>query len=510
VPEVRDEELPRRRVRWMWPEGFAAGVVGLPFLAAIIRAFRGTGRLGGDLAVTELAVRSVGTQAVLVGPYSRFGWNHPGPLYFYLLAPFYWLAGADGRAINAGAILLGLAAAASILIFARRRGGSGLMLWTAIVLALLVWHLDEAAWSSWTPYVTVMPAAAFLMAAWSLGCVDRWALPLAVVTGSFVIQTHIGYLPLVVSVGAAAFVVCVVRVGRYRRTLRQWRIPTVLAVGLFVVVWLPPVIDAFVNDPSNLDQLRAFWEHPVAQETHSASDGWSVATRGLSGFLDGRTETADPDVSGRGASWDSLIAAAAVVAAGALALRRRHWDVLVLLGLLAVAFAASIYAVSQVVDELFLHLVLWTSVLSFVAWVAVGAAAVPELTRSRATARVSAAIAVLSGLAAVILIWPGITPIDSANPRAEVMISHVERHLPDRRPVVVRLGASADWEWATTLVAGLRDDGFHVHGERQPGAMTIVFEPRDLRDVQPSDALVTIVGERSECGTAELCVPESR
>jgi hypothetical protein len=161
-----------RLTRW-WPEPFASAIVGLPFLAAIVRAFRETGRLAGDDAVTELIVRAVGMHAVLVGPYSRFGWNHPGPIYFYLLAPFYWLFGADGRAIAAGAILLGLASAGSILIFARRRGGSGLMLWAAIVLALLIWHLDEAAWSSWPPHVAVLPAAAFLIAAWSLACVDR-------------------------------------------------------------------------------------------------------------------------------------------------------------------------------------------------------------------------------------------------------------------------------------------------------------------------------------------------
>lgn len=510
---VTDVHAPRRDAgerlpRW-WPEAVASAVIGLPFVAAVARAFRGAGRLGGDLALTELAVRAVGTHAVLVGPYSRFGWNYPGPLYFYVLAPFYWLFGADGRAITVGAILIGLASACSILIFARRRGGSGLVLWSAIILGLLLWHLDEAAWSSWTPYATVLPAAAFLMAAWSVACVDRWALPVAAVTGSFVIQTYLAYIPLVAAVGGAALIVCVMRMLRGAQAFRAWRLPVALAAGLFVLVWTPPTIDAFVHDPSNLDQLRAFQEDYIAQETYTAGDGWQATTHGLSGFLEGRADTSDQDVAGRGASWASVIAVGAVAAAGLLAARRRRWDALVLIGLLLVASAASVYAVSQVVDELHSHIVLWTCVLSFMAWFSVGAAVVPELEHSRVVRRMTVGAAVAGGVAVAILVWPGGTSADTGDPRVSTLISRVERRVPDGRPVVVRLGGGGEWEWATALVAGLRQDGFNVHGERQPGAMEIVFEPRDLTDVQRGDAVVTLVGAPGDCGTAELCVPVS-
>ncbi len=27
--------------------------------------------------------------AQFLGPYSQYGWHHPGPMLFYLLAPFY-------------------------------------------------------------------------------------------------------------------------------------------------------------------------------------------------------------------------------------------------------------------------------------------------------------------------------------------------------------------------------------------------------------------------------------
>jgi hypothetical protein len=512
--------LPRR-----WPEGVAFTIVCLPFIAAIVRALRGTPRLGGDLALTELAVRAVGTHVVLAGPYSRFGWHHPGPAYFYALAPFYWLFGADGRAITAGAILVGLVAVGSILVFARRRGGPGLMLWTAAVVALFVWHLHEAAWSGWSAYVTILPAAAFVIAAWSLACVDRWALPVAAVTASFVIQTHIEYLPFVFGVGVVALVVCVVRVVQRRESVCSWRIPGAVAVGLFVVIWIPPMIDAVRHDPSNLDRLRAFRADP-GDVRHTAGEGWTAATRGLSGFLDGRDDGSAADFAARGGSWASLITVGAVVAAGALAVLRRRWDSLVLLGLLVVAFAASVYAVSQVVGPLYTYLVTWISVLSLMAWVAVGAAVVLEFAHARVARPIAAVATVLGGVAAMTLMWPGGAPINPAgdyqpspgddpaaalkNSRSfEAMISHVERQVPDSRPVVVRVSDQSLWPTAAALVAGLRDDGFEVHAERQEGAVTISFEARDLTDIQPGDAVATVVWA-SECGAATLCVPASR
>src|SRR5258706_2457511 len=43
----------------------------------------------GDLALIESYTIDASGGKLLVGAYSRFGWNHPGPAYFYLLAPFY-------------------------------------------------------------------------------------------------------------------------------------------------------------------------------------------------------------------------------------------------------------------------------------------------------------------------------------------------------------------------------------------------------------------------------------
>src|SRR5262249_18924486 len=59
-----------------------------------------------DIAVLEIYVRNALTGSLLVGPYSRFGWHHPGPLYFYLIAPLYPAAGSQAIAMAAGAAML--------------------------------------------------------------------------------------------------------------------------------------------------------------------------------------------------------------------------------------------------------------------------------------------------------------------------------------------------------------------------------------------------------------------
>src|SRR4051812_25528163 len=46
----------------------------------------------GDLALIESYTLMATQRTIVVGPYSRYGWHHPGPLYFYVAAPFYALA----------------------------------------------------------------------------------------------------------------------------------------------------------------------------------------------------------------------------------------------------------------------------------------------------------------------------------------------------------------------------------------------------------------------------------
>ena len=57
--------------------------------------------MDGDYAGLEIATRYVFTGRTLLGPYSRFMFNHPGPLYFFVIAPIYVLLGrTEGNVVR--------------------------------------------------------------------------------------------------------------------------------------------------------------------------------------------------------------------------------------------------------------------------------------------------------------------------------------------------------------------------------------------------------------------------
>ena len=70
-------------------------LVGLAVLPVIMPASRIIDGMDGmrsaspasDFALLELSTDEALRGTQLLGPYSRFGWRHPGPAYFYLQAP---------------------------------------------------------------------------------------------------------------------------------------------------------------------------------------------------------------------------------------------------------------------------------------------------------------------------------------------------------------------------------------------------------------------------------------
>src|SRR5437867_10812238 len=63
-----------------------------------------------DEALLEIYTLQALAGRLLVGPYSRFMWHHPGPIYFYLLAPFYVATDHLTSGLNAGALTINLTA----------------------------------------------------------------------------------------------------------------------------------------------------------------------------------------------------------------------------------------------------------------------------------------------------------------------------------------------------------------------------------------------------------------
>jgi len=76
-------------------EHLIVAFVAAPFLVAAVAIAIGPhagSEFVGDNALSQLRIADVGHHAVLLGPYARDGWSHPGPAMYFLLALPYQLA----------------------------------------------------------------------------------------------------------------------------------------------------------------------------------------------------------------------------------------------------------------------------------------------------------------------------------------------------------------------------------------------------------------------------------
>jgi hypothetical protein len=170
----------------------------------------------GDPAIIELYTWHASHGLWEYGPYSRFGWHHPGPLYFYLLAPFYIAGGQHTLALDAGALALNLATLTIVAWGLTRFAGRLTAAATLVVLSLYLFQIARLLTSVWNPHVLLVPFAALLVTAAIVMAGRLSLLPLTVAIGSFAAQTHVGLVPCVTVICAAALTGGLLRTPRAR------------------------------------------------------------------------------------------------------------------------------------------------------------------------------------------------------------------------------------------------------------------------------------------------------
>jgi hypothetical protein len=262
----------------------ALGLALAPFVAsaiALVVLVGGDYLPAGDLAMTEMHIRDVGRHEVLVGLHSRPFWSHPGPLQFYVVAPFYWLSGGSSIGMALGAITINGASVAAILTIARRRGGTPLLLCSLITCLLLVRSLGpEFLADASNLTITALPFLLLAFLTWSMFCGEWWSLPVGAFVVSFLVQSHVGF-----AVTAGPLLVCGAtalgqRAWRGRGDRALWR--RAMRVGaltgaLLVLVWLPPLLEALMHSPSNAGNVFRYFRYPV-ERYPSLTDAWRVTT----------------------------------------------------------------------------------------------------------------------------------------------------------------------------------------------------------------------------------------
>ncbi len=241
----------------------ASLVVGLPLVVAVIALRNERWYPVLDLAMTEFRVRDVGTShSPLIGLPGRIGeypeqGSHPGPLSFYLLAPVYRVLGSSSWALEAATVVIHLGAIATALWIGHRRAGWKGVVAVGALLAVVVRGYGQLPLTQpWNPYLPLVMWMVVLLAAWAVLGGDHLMLIPLVVAASFCSQTHVPYLALGAGMFALGLGTVIVRALRASGIERRAPLRSAAwAVGIGIVLWIPPVVDQLVNEPGNVREL---------------------------------------------------------------------------------------------------------------------------------------------------------------------------------------------------------------------------------------------------------------
>jgi hypothetical protein len=480
------------------------GSVALPFVVSAV-ALAATGWTpAGDQAVQVLRIEQVGTSRTpLVGAWSRWGWNHPGPWPSYILAPFTQLFGATGALI--GTLMVNMASLLLAVVVARRRGGLVAAALVALLGMLMAFGQGPTVLMDlWNPFVGLFPFYALVVMVWSLSDRDWVVLPLATALASFCVQAHIGFVPVVVALCTIGLLAAIPDPGgrtepagpaRDTSTSVQssWRRPAAWSVVVLVIAWAPPVFEQLRSGEGNVSRLLRY-----ARDSPEDPVGWSMAWRvfatelGLPGaWLTGREFDMFAPV-------DSPVGAIAVVSAtvvlGVLSLRAGAWDAARLSLIAVVATVAAFVATSRITGYPFDYLLVWWWPVGATLWLSM-LWSVWNLLRPRSDAVVQPISRFLVAATMVVAAVLAVRTIGAEMPVArqgETVRSLLEAAVP-------QLDADDTYrvEWRLTRGFGYVGVGVFVDLSRRgfdvvvPTAEGIVFEPQEKRDQADHRIVIT-------------------
>jgi hypothetical protein len=226
----------------------------------------------------------------------------------------------------------------------------------------------------WNPRVVLLPFLLFIMLVWSVLCDDLLWLPVAVAVGSYIVQTHVGYLPMIGGLLVLAFGrTVVVAIGDTRAspespaTARRRVAPstrllwTAVALLVGLNLWMPAIAQQAIQDPANLTELASY-----ARDPGEPTLGWSDAfgemgaqVNPIGSWLTGRT----PVLAERTVAIPALLFLAAMAALGIRNRRRGDGDAAWLAAVVLLAVVLGLVSASRITGGPWFYVVWWWWVL---------------------------------------------------------------------------------------------------------------------------------------------------
>jgi hypothetical protein len=332
--------------------------------------------LAGDDATLETRVVNASRDVQYLGPYSRFGWNHPGPSYFYILLPFYKLFSMGTQSLYVGAVFINIISVLVLLFFLYKSENHYFFFFTAFFLSLYIYgflglHVFR---NIWNPHVTILPFAAFIFVSVHLSRGNLTVLPLSILFSSFVLQTHIAYAPAVVVIFLVSIFLYILEKLREQKKIKSLFSKDILKIiaisaGLFIILWILPIIEALKNPPGNLLKLIYYFSH--SKVTHSISEAVAavshIANVPLIKFLNFLSP--GMALSSKGLLITLFLLQLLLVIAAGIYLwvsKRKYQFNLLVFGLSGLII--SVISVTKITGEIHGYLIQWMSVIGFINW----------------------------------------------------------------------------------------------------------------------------------------------
>lgn len=212
----------------------------------------------GDLSANELLIRDASELRLCFGPYSRFGFHHPGPVSFYYLAfaqHLFWSLPSALGSQRMAQLVLNLLLLHLVLRMIQRMTGERRDAWlylAMIAMAVLPIGVGQhPLYDYWGPYMTIVPQVMFLLASGMMLAGELRFFP-AFCVGA-VISGHNHYLNAALTLAVAVIVVIGLLVFQ-RKELRTYfgRKSHWLWLLLVTLSLCPPLYEELTGQPGNL------------------------------------------------------------------------------------------------------------------------------------------------------------------------------------------------------------------------------------------------------------------
>lgn len=340
--------------------------------------------LQGDYASLEVQARLVPTGGTLLGPYSRFGFNHPGPAYFFLLWPFVALGGASSTGLFIGPLAIAALSVVAILHGLARYASRAHAVGGAAVLLVWIMAFGNTIAMPWNPAVIALPMLAFALHAAFVMAGRVSAAPISALFGVLVAHTHLSCVPYVVGISAAACAAWWLRGRRGTQRSGQTRRALALSLAILAVTSVPVVVELAGAGEGNLTKVaRLFLHRPEPPKPWA--EAWSgfeqasawLPRRAEDGAMAREEHEPDPLWSlpfgpagsgsrGRIELWAVLVGASTLVAA-----RRRDGVSLALLVSACLGSVLALVGLRGIVGESFRYLHFWATTPTTLGWMGI-------------------------------------------------------------------------------------------------------------------------------------------